>query len=305
MRIVAYHKEGKPGEHWRFHPQALGHALPDALGQLMGAGVMHIALEDKPMQKYDIIKDDFDLAYCQKYEMPKERPAPFVYTFCGDIYKHEDMIKEWIDFVRPNMVGFLESTPTWLFEYCIERNCEPVFFPWFILDENDSGYYAQKPYNESRDVLGLCSGCVGRAYPSRTAINNYLAGRKIPGIILSCASYGNYLLSDLEYRDVLNRTCYYITGPVWDRDVSPKYIEAMNYGCAIVSPWVSSMEKYGFVPGNNMIELKDLDKIEEIVNSNLWVKIGQAGRDLVLARHTVKHRALLIRDIYLKWKKRQ
>lgn len=293
MRIHSCYKKANPGEHWTFWDSGVGVSLPQHISAQLDGILTYQVVPDMPMRTYDLECRDADITYLQKYELPSARPEGFVYTFVGDVWKHESNIQQWLDYVRPNWVGAFEELPQWLVRFCDAINCRIEFFPWFIDDA--------QPVNIEKDVIGLCSGCVGRLYPSRTAIYQYLNHKKFNNVVLSCASYGNYPLSNEEYRDVLSRSRYYLTGPIRDLLVAPKYREAMNYGAAVISPWVSPMADYGFEDGKNIIVIKNVTEIDDILKSDMWKSIGKAGQKLVQTEHTVQKRAARIVEVYREW----
>jgi len=293
--IIAYYKKANPNSNWRNWDSHIGVALPEALADELKMNLVSHPIKEDPMIPYPIDPSGFDIAFCQKFEIPAERPAPFVYSFVGDIVHHEKMIEAWIDKVRPDFVGFLESTPQWLFEICTKRNCIPRAFRWFEI--------CLPEIPKDKDIIGLCSGCIGRPYPSRTRIFYYLKEKMFPGVYLSCGSYGAYPLGNEDYRDILSRSRYYLTGPIWDTDVAPKYVEVMSYGCAVITTWCDAMSDYGFVPGENIITINDLEEIDEILASDRWKIIGENARKLIAEKHMVQNRAKMISDIYRDWRK--
>lgn len=294
MKILSCYKKHKPGEHWTFWDIGVGVALPAELARQLGGEVLYQVVEDRPMQYYSVDNLNCDITYLQKYEIPIVRPKGFVYTFVGDVRGHEEKNKRWIDTVKPDYIGAFEDLPDWLIDFCEERSCVIEFFPWFVVDKI--------PYNEDRDVVGLCSGSIGRLYPSRTLIYSYLKEKEFEGVCLSCGPYGHYKLSNRDYRDILSRSRYYLTGPIRDLFVAPKYREAANYGAAIISPWVPPMVNYGFVAGKNIIIIRDVREIEDILKSDVWKSVGLSGRKLIHENHTVENRARRIAEVYKDWK---
>jgi hypothetical protein len=282
MEVVSYYGEDS-GSHFPFWQTHIGEALAREISE---NAVLNIIRD----QNYQVDKK-YDIAYCQTYAVPKTRPADFIYTFLSDCIGYEKMIKNWISSVRPNLICMLQDMPGDLIDFADRHGCIVELMPWFVCNN---------PEYREKDVEGMCSGCLNpKHYPRRRAIYNYLAEKKFDGVVLSGSSeFGHYRLSNEEYVDTIGRSKYYLSGGIYDNLIPPKYYEACNWGCAMISHEMSFMEKCGFVDGETYIKIVELSDIDNILYTDRYLEIGKNAKKMVQERHTVKERARQILEIY-------
>lgn len=286
MRVISYYQKAHPDEHFRFWENGIGVALP----ALLGDRVKYIELKDC-WPDYLIEDDDYDIAYCQLFCIPRKRPAKFIYTFLSDYISHEAELASWIDRVKPNLIACLQHMPDELVDFGKSRGCIVKFLPWFILRKEE---YVEK------DIEGMCTGCVDPGvYRRRSEIYRFLLNKQRADIVLSCSDkFGNYPLSNDEYIMYLRRAKYYFSGGIYDHFVPPKYYEACNVGACLVSFEMPKMDKIGFVDGKTYLKLSNLHDIDRILDSQEYLEIGKSAQRMIHEHHTVWRRAEQILEIY-------
>ncbi len=277
MSIVSYFEPCKPNEHFTWWEDIAGRALPLAIDE--------VCIYQHIKENYDLIEHDFDITYCQLGHYPKERPKGFVYTMLSDWITNEYWITEWVKKVKPDLILCLQTLPEELIQYGAK------LMPWCV---------KEVPKNKVKDIKGFCSGCINyKVYPKRNDISWYL--KKFDGVKVSCSSiFGIYPLTNHQYRDTISRSRYYFSGGIYDRFVPPKYYEAASYGCCLVTFDMEYLNICGFIDGETCIVIKRLEEIDDIINSDRYIHIGENARQMIHDNHTVKVRAKQIREIYEK-----
>lgn len=272
--------------HWTFWTDGIGLALPS----LLGDSVTFVKLRNNH-EVYRIKSTDFDIAYCHPYAIPNKRPARFVYTFLSDFRGHERELEKWIDTVRPNLLACLQDMPLELVEYCKSKGCTARLLPWFVIKT--------ETYN-AKDLIGMCTGCIASSiYPKRAEIYAYLAERRRSDVILSGSEkFGKYPLSNAEYRLLLRRARYYLSGGIYDLFIPPKYYEAANVGACIVSFPMPMMDLIGYVNGQTYISISSVRDIDAVLESDQYLQIGQNAQQMIRERHTVWRRAQQILEVF-------
>ena len=313
MRIASYYKTldvtqsklGGVGQggggYWE---TAVGYSLQQEIAKQLSA---YVAFNPRPHGKdsfdvahYDVVDDDFDIAYCQLFDLPSTRPARWVYSIISDYIGMEKVLEDWLAAAKPDVLISLQypvnddHQPN-LWQQCARHGCTPIFLPWF-----NATNFPVAVTQEQRNVVGMSSGAMGGTYPNRQAIYNYLTGLGRDDIVLSgnAAGGGNYRLSDAEYQDALHRCRYYFSGGIYDIQIPPKYYEIMNYGATLVSHELMNMEQAGFIDGVTYIKLNNLDEIPAILESDRWQQIGREGQRMVHERHSMTQRATDIIRVY-------
>lgn len=288
LKIVSYYAKGNSNAHFMLWVDGIGVALPSKLGK-----IDYIVLNcDVPVinRQYDVVKGDFDIAYCQLYAMPKDRPASFVYTFLSDYIGYEDKVKEWISIVRPNLLCSLQCVTGDLIKFCATYGCIVKLMPWFVLDK---GIYSNKT------IEGMCTGCINKVYPSRRNLFEHLMVKQRKDILLSCSeNFGVYPLSNNAYIESIKKTKYYFSGGVYDKFIPPKYYEVCNHGACLVSFDMPEMERCGFVDGETYIKLNSIDDVDKILDTESYIEIGKAAQRMIHMRHTVDSRAKEVLEVY-------
>ena len=303
IEILSFMTEPNPTrEHYTFWRDGICKALCEKLGEI-------ICLEKgvKTAVDYEIIpwgggqfkveSKYHDIAFVPYSWHPDKRPADFIFTFASDIEGYEEQMINWQDHVKPNLIGCLQDMPGWLGKWGKENGCKVIKLPWFV--------YKDIEYNEERDIVAFCSGAIGNTYPMRTKIYHELNQLKnintefLEGdIILSCGDFGKYPLSTGEYNETLKKSRYYCSGGIKDRMIPPKYFEAMNAGCCLITPSLDWFKELGFVDCRTHIEIKNPDEIKSLIQSSHWYEIGREGKKFVEKNHTVTNRAKRILEIY-------
>lgn len=301
MKIISYYKKARPGEHFTFWEDGIGKALIEEIANYSEGSISfgnpigifeHCPVHDR---YYTVERGDcFEIAYCQMFAIPEgKRPAKFVYTFLSDFIGNEKRVYGWIDKVRPNLLCCLQHCPKELVDFGAERGCKVIMLPWFVIDEPRIDFGMKK-------IDGMCSGAIGPSYPARTKIAKAL--KEFPNTIVSCGTFGNYPLDNIQYTVALAGTKYYFSGGIHDRFIPPKYFEVCNYGACLVSmesdEMSQRMKECGFVDGENYIRIFSLEGIGKLLKSDFWIDVARAGRKLVRERHTVKQRAQRILEEY-------
>lgn len=284
LRVASYFISSLPQTHFAFWEHGIGRLLPTKLGEA--------SLSSYSADRISVADGDFDMAYCQPWGIPNRRPAKFIYSFLSDYRGHERQISEWVDRVRPDLLGCLQQAPPELVDFGRKRGCRVELLPWFVS--------APEPVREKMFDI-MCSGCINPAiYPSRNRIFGRLSRPDFRGrATLSCsATFGRYPLGADEYRRAIGAARYYASGGIYDQWIPPKYYEALNYGACLLSFPMPHMKECGFVDGETFIELKSVEDIAAIVDSDRHLRIGSQGREMVWRRHSVNARAKRILEIY-------
>jgi len=250
---------------------------------------------------------EYDIAYCQLFEIPTRRPADFVYSIVSDYIGMEDVLEDFLAQVKPDlMISFqyplkppveIEGLPQLgclpnLVEQCERHGCTVAYLPWFNT-RNIHVYEPKKP------IAGMCTGKMSGTYPFRDAAWRYLQTLGRDDIVLSGNPTGStFSLSDEDYRCSLATTKYYFSGGIYDIQIPPKYYEVCNYGACLVSPPMPMMEMSGFIPNETYLPIESVDQIPDILESDAWRKIAPAGQRMVHERHGIRQRAKDIAQIY-------
>lgn len=251
---------------------------------------------------YDIASGQFDIAYCQLFEVPRARPAKWIYSIISDYISMEVVLEDFLVRTKPDVMISLQypldpppGKPN-LVEQCANHGCKVVFLPWFNAEN-------MRFWNPDKDVVAMCTGKIGGTYPWRDKIYKYLQQLGRSDVILSGNPHGSsFRLSDDEYRDALGRCRYYITGGIYDIQIPPKYYEVCNHGATLVSPELPMMEEAGFIDGVTYLKLDNLEQIPDILESTRYDEIGFLGQGMVQAQHSIEQRAKDIADLYLRTK---
>jgi len=243
----------------------------------------------------------YDLAYCQLFEIPKNRPAKIVYSIISDYVGLEDVLEDFLTRAKPNFLIAFQYPKTDLVEQCYRHNCRLFQLPWF----NAENYKWDDDPNNAR-MTAMCTGKIGRSYPVRAAIFDYLKKFKIwsgrEDIVLSAIGGRDgatkFSLSYDDYQYFLGHTKYVFSGGIYDYQIPPKYFEICNHGGTLVSPDMPLMKDVGFIDGETYIKLNSVEQIPGILESDAWRTIGPAGQKMVHERHSITQRAKEILEIY-------
>ena len=248
------------------------------------------------------VKQKADIAFVPFNFFPDKRPADFIYTFCSDVRNYEVQMLKWQNAVKPNLIGCLQDIPDWLVEWGKQNNCAVKLMQWFF-----------QPifFEPVKTKKAMCSGAIGRTYPSRTEIFYHLADLKdidtelqSGEIVLSCGDFGKYPLTTEQYRKAISESMYYLSGGIYDELIPPKYYEASNYGCCLISKDMPLMQESGFVHNETFIKIESVKEIEDIIMSNRGAVIGQNARKMIQEKHSVKVRAKQIIGEYYDYRNR-
>jgi len=304
MKIVSYYKQLPPekqklggigqggGLYWQ---NVVGRKLQIALAEAAAETHSYIlpTLVPRPHGKdsydcrdYDVIDGDFDIAYCQLFDVPKKRPATWIYSIISDYLNLQVPLEDWLARTKPNVLFSFQYYRQDLIDQCRNHGCRCVFMPWF----NETNY----TQIHEKTITAMSSGCLlALTYPNRVAIYTYLEMLGRPDIILSGDRRGlnEYRLSNEEYQLSLAQTKYYISGGILDFMAPPKYFEVCNYGACLVSHDMPMMEQSGFIDGKTYIKINKVEDILDILDTDKWRDIGIAGQQMVQKRHTIKKRA--------------
>jgi hypothetical protein len=274
MKVVSYFEPCKPREHFTWWEDIAGLALP--------IEISNTAIMQYIYGTYHLM-GDFDINYCQLGHYPVERPKGFVYTMVSDWISNEYWIMEWVKKVKPDLILCLQQLPDELFPYGAK------LMPWCVKDI---------PKASIKDIKGFISGCTNQnTYPNRSKLAKYLT--KFGDVKNSCSTvFGCYPMSNFEYLNTIKRTRYYFSGGIYDRFVPPKYYEAASYGCCIITFDMEMLSKVGFKHNENCIVIKRLEEIDDIIDTDRYIHIGENARQFINDNHTVKVRAKQIREIY-------
>jgi hypothetical protein len=288
------------GGYWQ---EDVGVRLQQAIAEYLSAD---LTLSSRPhgrdsydRRDYDTVDGDFDMAYCQLFEVPKRRAANWTYSIVSDYLHMEDCLEDFLNRAQPNVIISFQyplappAGKSNLVAQCEAHNCKVVFLPWFNAEEISG-------WNPDKDVVAMCTGKIGGTYPMRDKIYHFLEGLKRSDVILSGNPHGStFRLDDEAYRQALSRCRYYVTGGIYDLQIPPKYYEVCNYGACLVSPALPMMEEAGFIDGETYIKIDSVDEIPAILESDRWQSIGYAGQEMVRERHSLLARAFDIGDLYL------
>lgn len=309
MRIVSYYKALSAeqrtlggvgqggGSYWQ---KVVGEQLIVQIAHALGG---KFTLHARPHGKdsydrtdYEVFggPDDYDIAYCQLFEVPKTRPAKWVFTILSDYVHMEEVMEDFLARTRPDVVISLQywDSPLWI--QCERYGVRPVFLPWF------------NPKNVTTLVLdkqhtAMCTGCMGGTYPMRDRFYKHLESLGRSDIVLSGSVTGcdGFKLSDEQYRHALARTQWFFSGGIYDYQIPPKFFEVCNYGAALVSHPMPMMEACGFIDGETYRKIENVDDIADVLASEEWRRIGLAGQQLVHKRHSLQARAQDIANLWL------
>lgn len=311
MRIVSYYKSLGPdqqtaggigqggGLYWQ---EAVGRLLQMELARILKADGLCYARphgrDSFDRQDYDVADGDFDIAYCQLFEVPRKRPARWVYSIISDYIGMEALLEDFLTRARPNLLISFQyplvpppGRPN-LVTQCEAHNCRVVFLPWFNVSN-------EPIWLDEKDVAGMCSGKMGGTYPNRDAIYKYLETLGRSDILLSGNPHGStFRLSDEQYQSALRRCRYYFSGGIYDIQIPPKYYEVLNYGACLVSHELPMMAEVGLVPNETYLRIRSVQEIPAILDSDRWRDIGKRGQRLAHERHNMTARAVQIAEIY-------
>lgn len=291
------------GGYWQ---EQVGVKLQEEIAKVLDA---ELVLSGRPhghdsfdRRDYDVAAGQFDIAYCQLFEVPRARPAKWIYSIISDYISMEVVLEDFLARTKPNVMISLQypleppaGRPN-LVEQCANHGCKVVFLPWFNAEN-------MRHWNPDKDVTAMCTGKIGGTYPWRDKIYKYLQQMGRSDVILSGNPHGSsFRLSGDEYRDALGRCRYYITGGIYDIQIPPKYYEVCNYGATLVSPELPMMEEAGFVDGVTYLKLDNVEQIPDILDSTRYDEIGFLGQEMVQASHSIGQRAKDIADLYLRTK---
>lgn len=251
---------------------------------------------DIPNFSYDL----YDLAYCQLFEVPKKRPAKIVYSIISDYIDLEDVLEDFLTRAKPNFLIAFQYPKSDLDEQCKRHNCKLYRLPWFNAKNVEC---VDTPV---KTMTAMCTGKIGRSYPMRQAIFDFLKGFKEKtgraDILLSAIGGRDgamkFSLNYDDYEYMLGRTKYCFSGGIYDYQIPPKYFEICNHGGTLVCPDMPLMKDAGFIDGETYIKLDLVEQIPGILESDAWRKIGPAGQKMVHERHSITQRAKEILEIY-------
>lgn len=299
LKILSVHGQGNPNAAWNSWYTHMGIALPETLGKTThvidtNQGKWVGGLETGTYTLDLEIKNNFDMAYIQPFIIPTKRPAPFIYSFVSDYQNKRDelKIKKWIENVRPNFIGSLQTISKEFIDFGKKYNCLIKLMPWFMIEKF--------PYIEKKDITAMCTGVISNSYSNRTRINNYLKNLNRKDIVAVCGSdRTNFELSNEKYEHFISRTKYYMSGAIYDRYIPPKYYEVCNVGACLVSHETFLMKQCGFINGKTYIKINNINDIQHILKDDLkWKEIGKRSQEMIQENHTVDVRAKQIMEIY-------
>jgi hypothetical protein len=281
-----------------------GVALQRRIADELGA---ELTLHERPHGHDSFDTRDFDVAYVQLFDLPRKRPADFVWAIISDyIGEYGKYLEAWLASVKPDLLVALQyplhppkripglrrlgRLPD-LVAQCAAHGCKVVHLPWF----NEMNV---ETFVEEKSIAGMCTGWVSRAYPWRQATYRYLERLGRPDVVLSAStSVPVFKLSEEEYHDALARTRYYFSGGIYDLQIPPKYFEVCNYGACLVTNPMPMLEADGFVDGETCIVIRKLKHMRSLLDSDAWRAIARAGQEMVHRRHSMAQRAKEIADV--------
>lgn len=285
MKIASFYEKCSPIDHFRYWEDVNGITLPREIAKIFNATIEYHAISQLNQSDYC-----YDIAYCQMYTIPKQRPAKVIYSFVSDYY--DDQILKWIEAVRPNFLFALNGVQD--FENRKNRlakfGCKLIFMPWCC------DYIGGE---EIRDNDIFISGCINKNYPFRKAAHDYLTSQKNSAlkIISSCSDrFGKYSLTNTEYIDMLKRSKIYVAGLIFDELLPPKFIEAAAHDCCIITSTKNErwLKEAGFINGVHYLNVNhpiDIIGMMKIDWTRLVKDIGLHSGILVRQQHTIEQRA--------------
>lgn len=311
MKLVSYFKQltadnqiagglGQGGG--RYWEQVIGVMLQREIAKELEA---ELVLCSRPHGKdsfdrtdYDVVDGEFDIAYCQLFEVPKTRPAKWIYSIISDYISMESVLEDFLARTKPNvLISFQyplnppEGKPN-LVHQCEAHGCKVVWLPWCNAIREPISHV-------ERDIPAMCTGKIGGTYPNRDAIYKALEAMGRSDIVLSGNPHGStFDLSDDGYHDALRRCRYYFSGGIYDIQIPPKYYEVLNYGATLVSHELPMMAEAGFIPDLTYIRLENLSEIPDIISSDKYKTIGPQGKVMVDTNHGLEARAMDIADVW-------
>lgn len=288
------------GNYWE---DVVGIALQQQMILAAGEGGDSLVLSPRPhgfdsfdRMDYDFLgnETEFDLAYCQLFEVPKRRPAKIIYTILSDYLGMQDVLEDFLMRARPNFLISLQYPNPDLAVQCEKYGCKVIMLPWF--NERNNQAFGTKT------ITAMCTGKMGGTYPRRDEIFKALEALNRQDVVLSGITDPTkghaFKLTNEQYQQALASTKYYFSGGIYDFQIPPKYFEVCNYGACLVSPPLPQMEACGFVDGQTYIKLDSDEQIPGILDSEAWMKIGLAGQAMVHKRHSMQQRAKDILEVY-------
>lgn len=292
------------GGYWQ---EDVGIRLQAEIGRCLGAEVTYHA-RPHGRDSFDVREFNpgmgFDAAYVQLFDPPMVRPAKVVWSIISDYVGMEEVLERFLERVKPDfIIAFqyptnpptrIESVPNIrpqnLIHQCEKHGCKVYHRPWF-------NTVSHAEFGFKRDIAAMCTGKMSGTYPHRDAIFKYLERMQRDDIVLSGNPHGStFNLSDEDYHTGLCRARYYVTGGIYDFQVPPKYYEVANYGATIVSFDMPMMGFVGFVPGQTYVQIRSLEEIPAVLESDVWKRIGREGRAMVHRRHSMEIRAAQIAE---------
>lgn len=296
MRVASYykfppddHSHGKGmGNGW-YWSKVIGEQLPSLLGDLTRI-VRKPGRDSRDPFLYTVLDEDFDITYCQPFDIPRQRPRGFVYGFISDYLGLEPHLENWLDKVRPNVLFSLQHYRQDIIDRCSKYDCECILLPWFITEAAE--YVAEKT------LTAYISGTQGTVYSVRTLFARFLENMNQDDIVTRMTDHqGFYEQTAQEDQVNISRSKYVFSGGVLDFQIPPKYYDICNHGGCLVSPELPMMENCGFVDGQTYIKVQELADIRPILKTDRYREIGLAGQKMVQAYHTIDVRAKQILEI--------
>ena len=289
MKILSCYQKCLPNEHFKYWEDINGIEIPKEIARQLNSDCL--AYFQIGNAHYDC-PIGFDIAYCQMYNMPKQRPANILYSFVSDYYDTE--IELWVSIVKPDVIFALNGLQR--FE---ERRArleklggELVFAPWC------SNYIGG--VEKTNDIF--ISGCINGNYPFRNTACKYLDENvKSPlKYISSCSTeFGKYKLTIEEYGKVLQKSRIYIAGLIFDELLPPKLFEAASNDCCIITHSKNDkwLKEAGFINGEHYLNIDNPEQILEFASEE-WkdrtLAIGRNAGKLIREKHTINKRATQI-----------
>jgi hypothetical protein len=297
MKIVSYYSKTPDWiKHWWPFWEWAGGLLPMKFGELYDGEVTLMSslkndlMQQKRLKHFEPKEGNFDVAYCERYSLPTKRIADFVYTMIDDFVGLEGLVYEFIYQLRPNLLCTLSYYGNDLIEMCKKLDIKLLYFPWFIDKVQE--------YNESRDIVGMMTGCIGGAYKTRREIYDSLKLLDRADIILDCSeSYGKYKMTRLEFLEKLRHARYYFSAGIHDRLIPLKFMEICSCGACLVTPKLPDMASCGFIDGETYINLKSPNEISEMLDSDDYRLIGKNAVRMIQAKHTINIRAHQLAEV--------
>lgn len=300
MKVISYYKTDKPDNMsmggFGYWEQVVAKELMALVGDVILVSRIGPS-NSHDVREYDVIDGHFDIAYCELFDIPKKRPADFVFSIISDYIRMESELENWLDKTRPNVLFTCQYFRTDLANLCDKYNCECYIFPWFV--------NSRPEYINKKVLAGFMTGVIGVCYPQRTIISRHLESLGRDDTIVSMSSnHRDYPFDVATYRHHLSTTRFSFSGGIYDFQVPPKYYEICNHGAVLVSCPMTVMEILGFVDGETYVALNRLEDLADLLNSTdsdgKYETIALAGQRMVRKRHTIENRADTIVDLYNK-----